>query len=311
MTIGNVGVNMSRPKGYVDDGADAAAAAAAAPPPPPPPPGADGVVSVSVPTGTSATLSGEAVETMNTLMITNLPAGIEEEMAIELVKPFGEVKAFNLIANPNGTTSTAVLVYAEDDVVGVALEGLRQIPLGDQMLDVQRIPDAMAEALLTRVEAEEVKEGEAGAEGGGGGSGAPDSSAQQDQHQHQQPPTCVLKLGNMVQNDDLFDDESYDDLVEDVTEELVTYGALHRVLVPRPASRDPCDVVGGQGFIFVRFKVRIGFRPYVAPLHGRRRDPRICLSLPVAALLQRASHNACSTPALTPTHLFPTITRRT
>jgi splicing factor U2AF subunit len=210
-------------------------------------------------------------------MITNLPAGIEEEMAIELVKPFGEVKAFNLIANPNGTTSTAVLVYAKDDVVDVALEGLRQIPLGDEMLDVQRIPDAMAEALLTRVEVEEVREDEAGAERGGGDGGTADASAQQ--QQHQQPPTCVLKLGNMVQNEDLFDDEMYEDLVEDVTEELVTYGTLHRVLVPRPASRDPCDVVGGQGFIFVRFKVRIGFRPSVAPLHGRRRDPQLFLSL--------------------------------
>ena len=243
MTIGNVGVNMSRPKGYVDDGADAAAAAAAAPPPPPP--GADGAV--AIPTGTGASLAGAVAETMNTLMITNLPTGIEEEMAIELVKPFGEVKAFNLIANPDGATSTAVLVYAEDEVVGVALEGLRQIPLGEQMLDVQRIPDAMADALLTRVEVE--------VEEGGGGGAADDSSAQQQQ------PTCVLKLGNMVQDDDLFDGEGYEDLVEDVTEELVTYGALHSVLVPRPASRDACDVVGGQGFIFVHYKVRTIFGP--------------------------------------------------
>jgi hypothetical protein len=44
-----------------------------------------------------------------------------------------------------------------------------------------------------------------------------------------QPPRCVVRLSNMVQRDELLDEEEYQDIVEETSEEVSKYGKLKKV----------------------------------------------------------------------------------
>ena len=211
-----------------------------------------GVVSTNVP------------DSAHKIFVGGLPSYLNEEQVMELLKSFGELKAFNLVRD-NGTgpskvcghLSTLVPVvfswigiqgfaffeYVDVAVTDVAIVALSGMTLGDRQLVVQRasvgakagqpgFPDLPYEQFpaIPRpiMPAGDVSENDA----------------------------RVLLMLNMVTPDDLIDDDEYAEIVEDVRAEVSNYGPVEDVRIPRPAhgrGHHPSDQANGVGRVYVKF----------------------------------------------------------
>ena len=211
-----------------------------------------GVVSTNVP------------DSANKVFVGGLPSYLNEEQVMELLKSFGELKAFNLVRD-NGTgpskvcvhLSTLVLVvlsrigiqgfaffeYVDPDGTDVAITALSGMTLGDRQLVVQRAS--------------------VGAKAGQ--PGFPDLPYEQfpaiprpimPAGDISENDERVLLMLNMVTPDDLVDDEEYAEIVEDVRSEVSKYGPVEDVRIPRPAhgrGHHPSDQANGVGRVYVKF----------------------------------------------------------
>ncbi|KAH9479575.1 Splicing factor U2AF 65 kDa subunit [Psilocybe cubensis] len=176
-----------------------------------------GVVSTNVP------------DSINKVFVGGLPTYLNEENVMELLKSFGELKAFNLVRE-NGTGASkgfAFFEYVDAGVTDVAIQSLNGMELGDRYLVVQRAS--------------------VGAKPGTPGL-MPNPNLPYDQFEIPRPimpagkdPTTdarILLMLNMVTNDDLVDDSDYGDLYEDVKEECANYGEVEDLRIPRPVKKD-------------------------------------------------------------------------
>ncbi|KAI0059000.1 hypothetical protein BV25DRAFT_1809901 [Artomyces pyxidatus] len=183
-----------------------------------------GVVSTNVP------------DSANKIFVGGLPSYLNEEQVMELLKSFGELKAFNLVRdNGNGPSKGfAFFEYVDPSVTDVAIQSLGGMELGDRYLVVQRAS--------------------VGAKAGQPGyPGLP-------YDQFPEIPRPILPAGdvsgsdsrillmlNMVTSDDLIDDQEYADLLDDIREEVGNYGSVEDVRIPRPVRRDRGRWAPGEG----------------------------------------------------------------
>ena len=75
------------------------------------------------------------------------------------------------------------------------------------------------------------------------------------------PATKVLKLSNMVVEDELKDDSEYEEIVMDIKEECGKYGKVVSLKVPRPTYKEDGSVEvspPGVGEVFVEFEQEEG-----------------------------------------------------
>ncbi len=80
----------------------------------------------------------------------------------------------------------------------------------------------------------------------------------------------VLRLANMVTRQELADEEEYDDIVDDIREEIEDkYGTLRSVIVPKPASAGPPADPPGVGLVFVDFQDQAAAQKAQSVLNGR------------------------------------------
>ncbi|KAF8957475.1 hypothetical protein BDZ97DRAFT_1906809 [Flammula alnicola] len=168
-----------------------------------------GVVSTNVP------------DSINKVFVGGLPTYLNEENVMELLKSFGELKAFNLVRE-NGTGASkgfAFFEYVDAGVTDVAIQSLNGMELGDRYLVVQRAS--------------------VGAKPGTPGL-LPNPNLPYDQFEILDPTTDarILLMLNMVTTDDLVDDADYGDLYEDVKEECSNYGEVDDLRIPRPVKKD-------------------------------------------------------------------------
>jgi len=180
---------------------------------------------------------------------------------MELLKSFGELKAFNLVRD-NGTGPSkgfAFFEYVDIAVTDVAIVALSGMTLGDRQLVVQRasvgakagqpgFPDLPYEQFpaIPRpiMPAGDVSENDA----------------------------RVLLMLNMVTPDDLIDDEEYAEIVDDVRAEVSKYGPVEDVRIPRPAhgrGHHPSDQANGVGRVYVKFVDSIAATAGMKALAGR------------------------------------------
>ncbi|KAM6496933.1 hypothetical protein JOM56_007406 [Amanita muscaria] len=205
-----------------------------------------GVVSTNVP------------DSMNKIFVGGLPTYLNEEQVMELLKSFGELKAFNLVReNGNGPSKGfAFFEYVEPNVTDVAIQGLNGMELGDRYLVVQRASVGAkpgTPGMIPNLPYDQFPEiprpiMPAGAD--------PDSIN-----------ACILLMLNMVTADDLIDDQEYGDIYEDVKEECSKYGPVDDLRIPRPMKRDKskwgdhqaaqdalrADEAAGVGRVYVRY----------------------------------------------------------
>lgn len=81
------------------------------------------------------------------------------------------------------------------------------------------------------------------------------------------PSTKVLRMSNMVNDDDLVNDESYNELIEDILEECNSHGNVESIIIPRPIQ--PETTCPGMKQIFVLFANKEGAEKTKAAVTGR------------------------------------------
>ncbi|KAI9101205.1 splicing factor U2AF 65 kDa subunit-like protein [Phlyctochytrium arcticum] len=177
-------------------------------------------------------VSTQVPDSANKIFVGGLPPFLNDEQVMELLKSFGELRAFNLVKD--GATGLskgfAFCEYLDAAITDIACEGLHGMELGDKKLIVQRASVGATKAgmpmmapllpgtLLT--------------------SGGPMEA------------TTVLLLLNMITKEELTNDEDYQDILDDIKEECGKYGVIQRVTIPRPMEGQE---VRGVGKIFVHF----------------------------------------------------------
>ncbi|KAI9274354.1 hypothetical protein BDA99DRAFT_497251 [Phascolomyces articulosus] len=196
-------------------------------------------------------------DTPNKIFIGGLPVYLNEEQVVELLKSFGELRAFNLVKDPttNQSKGFAFCEYADPSVTDLACQGLNNMELGDKKLVVQRASVG-------------AKQGDANASGGGsgGGSGSMPLSFVPSTVTDEEA-TRVLQLMNMVTPEELEDDEEYQDIWEDIAEECSKFGQMLDMKIPRPQNGQN---VGGLGKIFVRYQTKDEALVGLRALAGRK-----------------------------------------
>ncbi|KAJ4473829.1 hypothetical protein J3R30DRAFT_3296418, partial [Lentinula aciculospora] len=184
-----------------------------------------GVVSTNVP------------DSINKVFVGGLPTYLNEENVIELLKSFGELKAFNLVReNGNGPSKGfAFFEYVDAGVTDTAIQALNGMELGDRYLVVQRASV-------------------------GAKPGTPGMIPNLPYDQFPEIPRPIMPAGestgsdarillmlNMVTPDDLIDDEEYGDLFDDIKEECSNFGAVEDLRIPRPVKKDKSKWTPGEG----------------------------------------------------------------
>jgi splicing factor U2AF subunit len=89
-------------------------------------------------------------------------------------------------------------------------------------------------------------------------------------------PSRVLQFLNMFYPEDLYDDEFYDDLHQDLKEECEKYGPVEQIVVPKPNTK--CGyAVPSIGKAFVKFMYIIHAKRARLGLAGRVYNKRTVL----------------------------------
>ncbi|KAM0745828.1 hypothetical protein T439DRAFT_350972 [Meredithblackwellia eburnea MCA 4105] len=250
----NSALKIRRPKDYVGPDADGSGTYV------------PGVVSTNVP------------DTVNKIFIGGLPSYLNDDQVMELLKSFGELKAFNLVKE-GGTGASkgfAFCEYVDPSITEVACQGLNGMELGDRFLVVQRAAIGASAAKRD------------GAAGGGSDFGPPSSSITAPSilaaSSGEGQPTKVLQILNMVAIDELTNDEDYADIVEDVKEECSKFGTVEDVKIPRPVATAAGKVdiraserVKDLGKVFVMFAAPEQTTAALRAIAGRQFGGRVCI----------------------------------
>ncbi|KAI8376512.1 uncharacterized protein BYT42DRAFT_615241 [Radiomyces spectabilis] len=200
-------------------------------------------------------------DTPHKIFIGGLPSYLNEEQVMELLKSFGELRAFNLVKDTTTGHSKgfAFCEYADPSVTDLACQGLNNMELGDRKLVVQRASIG-------------AKQGGAGAE--------PQNSALPISlipvgGIKEEDATRILQLMNMVTPEELEHDEDYQDIWEDIAEECGKFGTIVDMKIPRPQEQ---QAVPGLGKVFVRFETKEEALAASRALAGRKFADRTVLT---------------------------------
>ncbi|VDC00959.1 unnamed protein product [Peniophora sp. CBMAI 1063] len=215
-----------------------------------------GGMETGAPYHVAGAVSTNVPDSEHKIFIGGLPAYINEEQVMDLLKSFGELKAFNLVREPSTGASKgfAFVEYVDPEVTNVAIEALAGMEIADKTLVAQlasvgakqgTIPEMPQPGEIPRpiMPAGDVSSSDA---------------------------RIVLML-NMVTPEDLIDDAEYAELVEDIRSELDNYGAVEDLRIPRPVRRernkwgaptdgvDPIvaqrqDEAAGVGRVYVKYR---------------------------------------------------------
>ncbi|KAF2203536.1 hypothetical protein GQ43DRAFT_258002 [Delitschia confertaspora ATCC 74209] len=185
----------------------------------------------------------------NKLSITNIQPVMEEEHVQELLVAFGPLKSF-VLAKDLGTGQSrgiAFAVYANEDITDLAIQGLNGLEIDGQPLKIQRASVGITQA--------------AGLENGVNAMTMLAGTSARDQESR------VICLMNMVTVEELMDNETYNEIVEDIQEECQNYGHIVELKIPRP--RGP-RVDAGVGKIFIKYDTTQSAKNAHAKLGGRK-----------------------------------------
>ncbi|KDQ18936.1 hypothetical protein BOTBODRAFT_52136 [Botryobasidium botryosum FD-172 SS1] len=228
-----------------------------------------GVVSTNVP------------DSVNKIFVGGLPTYLNEEQVMELLKSFGELKAFNLVKDTSSGLSKgfAFFEYVDPTVTDIATQGLNGMELGDRYLVVQRASIGAKPGMHNLP-------------------GMPSAEEYQSAMQRSaivpvaldpnniQADARILLMLNMVTLDDLIDDQEYNDILEDIREECAGYGPVEDLRVPRPAKKEKKWAPSGEvaaadaankaaddsaavGRVYVKFQTAEGAAAALKGLAGR------------------------------------------
>lgn len=179
------------------------------------------------------TVSSRILDSKNKIYIAEIPFNVNKSQIFELLQALGELSGLQVIYDMNGpadeTRGIAFAEFKDTSVTDRVIEEIKQLKLGDSYLRAGHASsgqDAPLASITMRINpmvslvgAINTYEAQNGPMGG-----------------RRQPDTRVLMLLNMVSIEDLTDDQEYQEIVQDISEECGKYGTVEDVLVPRPDS---------------------------------------------------------------------------
>ncbi|KAI5786461.1 hypothetical protein DFH27DRAFT_615241 [Peziza echinospora] len=190
-------------------------------------------------------------DTPNKIAISNIPRYLSDEQVIELLKSFGELKAFILVKDNEQDESQGIAFceYIDPSTTEIAVEGLNGMELGDKLLRVQLASVGMKQAPGV----------ELGVNAMAMMAGTTSTELEQGR---------VLQLLNMVTTDELMDPEEYEEIKEDIRDECKKFGAVVDMNIPRPTGGSRQSA--GLGKIYVRFESPESATKALRALAGRK-----------------------------------------
>ncbi|KAJ5698325.1 hypothetical protein N7462_000330 [Penicillium macrosclerotiorum] len=200
-------------------------------------------------------LLNEVPDSPNKICVSNIPAYIPEEPVTMLLKSFGELKSFVLVkdASTEESRGIAFCEYADPNATPIAVEGLNGMELGDRHLKVSRASIGTTQA--------------AGLDMGVNAMSMFAKTTSQDMEAGR-----VLQLLNMVTVDELLDNDDYEEICEDVSEECAKFGQVLSLKIPRPSSSSRQSP--GVGKIYVKFIDEQSATSALKALAGRKFSDR-------------------------------------
>ncbi|KAJ3213484.1 hypothetical protein HK099_007363 [Clydaea vesicula] len=179
-------------------------------------------------------ISTNVLDSPHKIFIGGLPATLNEEQVVELLKAFGELKAFNMVKDIQTGISKgfAFCEYIDSSITDIVCQGLNGMELGDKRLMVQRASIGQKiDSLL--IEA-------------GNRANDPHVMSLNDQmfsftknvDGTQTQPSTVILLMNMVFNEDIMNEEEYEDIITDIKQECIKFGEVTNVFIPKPKEED-------------------------------------------------------------------------
>lgn len=189
------------------------------------------------------------------LFVGGLPYYLSEAECRELLGTFGTIKYFGLIRDRNTGVSKGYgfVIYEEKSVIDAAIAGLNGMKLGDRTLSVRK-------AELPNVP-QQVQ--------------APDTDGD-GSHRAMFTVTKpkVIKLVQAVTMEELNDDDEYEDILDDMNDEMSKFGKVIALHIPRP-PKDDSPPPPGVGKILVEFSEPEEALTARNKLHGRKFGGRI------------------------------------
>jgi hypothetical protein len=142
--------------------------------------------------------------------------------------------------------------------------GMNKLDLADCKLNVQRIPASSAAVLLKPTAAPAMIPSALSSSSNNGNNRPVSTDALADY-----PPSAVIRLLNMTSPADLADDNAYNELLEDVSDECNTHGTVKSIIIPR--TSDPAS----NGLIFVFFVNVADAQKCLKAVEGRRFNGKV------------------------------------
>jgi len=200
---------------------------------------------------TPGEISAVVPDSANKICVSNIPPYLTEEQIVELLKSFGDLRAFTLVKD-NGTGESrgiAFCEYQDPSSTNIAIEGLNGMELGDAKLKVVRasIGFTQASGLDMGVNAMSMFAGTQSNDLEGG---------------------RVLQLLNMVTAEELIDNDDYEEICEDIQEECSKYGTIIEMKIPRPSGGSRQST--GVGKIFLKYEKPEEAKLALEKLAGRK-----------------------------------------
>ncbi|KAK4683544.1 splicing factor U2AF 65 kDa subunit, partial [Tremellales sp. Uapishka_1] len=183
----------------------------------------------------SGLIGTTVTDSPNKLFVGGIPTYLADDQVMELLKSFGELRSFNLVKDGVGPTAVskgfAFAEYLDATVTEMAIQGLNNFELGDRTLVVQRA------AVGRNAMAANTGIPQAAMPGTAGFMTSAASNILQHAISGERPTSRVMLLLNMVTQEELYSDEDYKDILEDINEECGKYGEIESVRVPRPVPK--------------------------------------------------------------------------
>lgn len=215
----------------------------------------------------------------NKMFIGGIPYTLNEDEVKNILKSFGDLKAFNLIKEPTTGLSKgfAFFEYADSSVVEQACNALHGTPVGDKTLTVRRATQSSSSATASAGQPSGPKDLNAaknatfasGLARHGNGAQALALAKVEDLIF---PSATVVRLAAVVNDNDLRDDTRFADTCADIEQEAKSFGKLLRLVAPRP-SGDRSDV-DYAGDVFLKFATPEEAESAQICLHGRKFDDK-------------------------------------
>lgn len=187
------------------------------------------------------------------IFVGGLPYHLKEHDCRELLGSFGQIRTFDLIKDRTTGDSKGYgfVVYEDPNAADVAIAGLHGMKMGDRSLTVRR---AEGQARTAQPVVPAMPTAEGGYQAAMFTVAAP----------------RVVKLVDALKVEELENDDDYQDIMEDMKEEMGRFGELVAIHIPRPSKEEGALPPPGLGRVLAEFKDASSALAARNALHGRK-----------------------------------------